>query len=178
MTNTVIGKTKTNIPVQGSDNMSNIADNITVASDGSTTIKGPLTVSEYEFDQDITLSSLPTGLNCNYAHARISNGKLNIVISLYAESGVTIESIQRIVGSVVGLSADILAKLHATGTSNFLDSKVVYGGNTTTSVNPISIVLTKEETYLSVALRIPSITTDELSIWRFEFNFILSKEEK
>src|SRR5574344_1754774 len=82
MANTVIGKTKTNIPVQGSDNMSSIADSIAADASGNVTTKGYIKPGAYELDEDLNIRGLPTGISTYYAHARVSNGKLSLVIFL------------------------------------------------------------------------------------------------
>ena len=48
---------------------------------GNLHVDGILQVDEYELDADIELTNLPTNLSKYFAHARISNGKLNIVLA-------------------------------------------------------------------------------------------------
>lgn len=141
--------------------------------DGNCSINGILTQGTFELDKEISVSSLPNNLNCNYAHARISNGKLNVVVALWAESGVTIPANQLYFGAVP-LSDSILAKLYPfKGTA--LDRKTILGGCTpVVSTNPVQMLIYKETSGVRMDIANPAITTTSLTSWRFEFNFILS----
>ena len=83
-----------------------------IVEQGALNIEGPLTIEKYEFDEDITLNLGENSLNPYYAHARVSNGKLNIVIALVHQTNA--ETINYDTGASVGaitLPANVLEKL-------------------------------------------------------------------
>jgi hypothetical protein len=154
--------------------IANIKDSSTgVKVPGDLVVDGTITQNTYELDKEISVSSLPNNLNCNYAHARISNGKLNIVVSLWAESGVTIPANQLYFGAIP-LSDSILAKLYPFKDA-LLDRKTILGGCTpVVSTNPIQMLVYKETSDVAMDIANPEITTTSVTSWRFEFNFMLS----
>jgi hypothetical protein len=159
--------------------IANIKDSPTgVKVPGNLVVDGTITQNKYELDQDITISNIPTGLNCNYAHARVSNEKLNIVISLYALEGSTLASSFQLNIGKLNLSSDILEKLYTIPNSTRLDIKNVYGGYVTGASEgffPITCEIGKLSDGLNVNVACKAFTSlPNTAIWRFEFNFILS----
>lgn len=128
----------------------------------------------YAFDEDISISSLPTGLYCHYAHARLSNGKLNIVVAFRSESG---EAISNMGSNQIGefkLPSNVLAKLvpyisvNLSTKSGYLTASTWQASGKTIlqvlkSIDGIRLNLTQE------AVSTVSSTGD----LRFEFNFLL-----
>ena len=94
-----------------------ISGNLSVT--GNTTISGTLTVNTFELDQDITISNLPSGLTCYYAHARVSNGKLNIVLAFGNAAGDAVVGGTGVTIGELSLTDAILNKLYPY-TSNLL----------------------------------------------------------
>lgn len=78
---------------------------------GNTTIDGVLKVNEYELDEDITISNLPTNMTSYFAHARVSNGKLNIVIALGLPSDTAVSNTAEVKIGELELPNSILVKL-------------------------------------------------------------------
>ena len=152
----------------------------TVTASGNVNVTGSLFVSgyirqlSYELDSDITVSNLPTGMNCYYAHARISNGKLNVVIALGSTSGNDIAaaaaveiasfSIPESVGQSLipysGTALDVQKK----DITSMLDSL-----NKPTRVG----ILKNSNTVLKVFLNQEAVTGVSINgVARFEFNFM------
>ena len=150
---------------------------------GSITISGNLTVigtvnqQTYELDQDITISNLPSGLTSYYAHARISNGKLNIVIGLGNSAG---DAVVGATGNLIGelvLSETILSKLYPF-VSNILYTKALTLD--TASAIPFAssgytcLRVDKEAGKLSFRLSQNTLeASTSTRVCRFEVNFIL-----
>ena len=80
---------------------------------GALNIEGPLTIEKYEYDEDIELDFGENSLEPYYAHARVSNGKLNIVIALaHTTDAETISlSTSDLLGSIA-LPENVLDKLY------------------------------------------------------------------
>ena len=156
----------------------------TIGGDASVTgdveIGGTLKVSEYELDQDITLSSLPSALTSYYAHARVSNGKLNIVIGLSLAAGVAINTDieDQLIGELA-LSDTILSELYPySATLLATDAKWLCYSNAKPFIAPKPIVvrIRKDTGKITFSLSQEAIAAIETytRVARFEFNFILS----
>lgn len=142
-------------------------------------LNGSSYVADYYANEgDIEISNLPTNVECSYAHWRISNGKLSVVIQLYVPSYVSISSAASVqigefdipqwafnrLNSIPGVTT-ILTKTQVFemySTANLSDNYhirfVKYG------VNTLQIYGTCFGT---------STTFPEVASARFEFNFIL-----
>jgi hypothetical protein len=117
---------------------------------------------------------MPANMNVNYAHVRLSNGKLNIVISIWANSGVAITETSKNIFNLE-LSNNIYNKLYPFSGVRLSKQVVFSNGLTTKDFLPITIETIKEAGYLKANIYIPPVSsTLSLSNWRFEFNFILS----
>ena len=156
------------------------AENGTFSSDvsvtGNLTATGYIKPGAYELDEDITLSNLPTGLLSYYAHARVSNGKLNVVVGFYnlANTAVSAASNQQI-GSL-SLSADVLSKLYPYVSDILtIETKYLTTLSGDLSDNPIAISITKTATGIKVYLSCSAIAafSGASRSSRYEFNFIL-----
>ena len=119
------------------------------------------TFSDGTIDKDIAISSLPTNLICNYAHARISNSKLNIVIALYSNNTGAIPQSLEIKVDTLGLISTILSQLYPT-IGGYLDAKVNLVGNastqSTSSLTAIGINVTKTASGLSFYIYHPQLS--------------------
>ena len=132
---------------------------------------------KFLLDEDITLSNLPTGLVSYYAHARISNDKLSIVLAFGVPSGDSVSAIGETEIGRINVSNDILSKLYPYIT-NVLDTRV---GQIVIVDSPYEVTaktlarIRKGDTYLSINLIQEAITAiSSTGIIRFEFNFLLS----
>ena len=152
------------------------------------TVGGVLTQGTYSVDSDITVnftSSAGGILQCYYAHGRVSNGKLSIVLAFYmpyqSGSTVTIPVFTNLLSNTtLAVDSDTYSKLYANPLGN-LDSKGVVGIKSGFGLGS-SLVLNcfKQTTNIlgftmQAPVAIPQPTTQLTDmIWRFEFNFILS----
>ena len=141
---------------------------------GNTTIKGVLKVEEYEYDEDIELDFGENHLSGYYAHARISNGKLNIVLGLLhtAEEESISVTLDQVFGSIT-LPAEILSKLYpaySTVLSRENINILSYAENVT-----LSLVLLKTETGINICCGQNTTLVFDASnyVGRIEMNFIL-----
>ena len=84
-----------------------------IVESGALNIEGPLSVQNYSFDGDIEIDFGENSLEAYYAHARVSNGKLNIVIALkHTTNAETINfSLDQEFGSIT-LPDEILSNLY------------------------------------------------------------------
>lgn len=143
--------------------------------EGDLSVGGVIKVNEYELDEDITLSNLPNGLQSYYAHARISNGKLNLVFAFWVETGVNISGQSLTVIGELALPTEVLAKLYPYS-SSFLASRIgklasAIVGETTAWTG---FRIDKEIGKITFALSQQAYTGDGYTKdLRFEFNFIL-----
>lgn len=147
--------------------------------DGNLNVNGTIKQVSYELDTDIAISGLPTNLNCNYAHARVSNGKLNIVLSLYslASTAVAESTINTNIGSIT-IPNSAGSMLYPFDTDVLERKRVVIGVGTSPNiyyaeVSVIKVSNTAIRFYLSYFSSIPS-TFAISRCARFEFNFVLS----
>lgn len=145
---------------------------------GNLTVEGVFKQNTYELDKGITISNLPNNLVSYYAHIRVSNGKLNLVIALYSPSDtVTTEITNPTSLAIVPLPSEILSHLYPY-VAPVLDKKRITAGlGNQTGTYQCEIDLSKNtnslEIYLAYLSAIPSSVTTSRN-WRFEFNFILS----
>lgn len=145
---------------------------------GNLEVDGILKVNEYELDEDITLSNLPTNLNCYYAHARISNGKLNIVLAFGVASGDNVSALtaETSIGSIT-LTSEQASKLYPY-VSNIVDTKVLQlaiADSPYLITSKTLIRLRKVDNNITISLIQEAISTmPSTGIARFEFNFLLS----
>ena len=160
-------------------------------------VAGTITQNTYELDTDITFdqwNGTTAGITPSlyYGHARISNGKLNIVIGVAltntTSAVVTMSNYDNFYGSIyLKLPQSVLSKLHpATSASPSIDSRNVtmgllkpIGGQ----INPYGTVksacsITKDVALSQLIFLIDTANGDIEAngglIARFEFNFILS----
>lgn len=151
-------------------------------------VGGVLTQGTYSVDSDITVnftSSAGGSLQCYYAHGRVSNGKLSIVIAFYmpykSDSTATIPAFANLLSNVtLAVDSDTYSKLHANPLGS-LDAKSVVGIKSGFALGPaLSLNCFKQTTNtlgfsMQAPVAIPQPTTQYNDmIWRFEFNFILS----
>ena len=144
----------------------------------------------YKLDQDIPImltdAYITAGFSKKYAHARVSNGKLNIVICLMCKHptnavyGILTNGDEN---NYIELPTDILSKFCPILADN-LTTKVEYCGTVFNDDGSIagttqqSIVGTIKKYsdrlswYLINGQNIPDSTTSNY-FWRFEFNFVL-----
>ena len=159
-----------------------LADKVSKTATGTQSIAsglavgGVITQGTYELDQDITISNLPTGINCSYAHIRISNGKLNIVLAFWrpAQTAVSATTFTEI-GSIA-LSSSVLSHLYPA-------YRTVLSTDTKTGEFPstygtcyMGIEIQKSTSFLVIGFvcDAQTILTSFENNWRFEFNYILS----
>lgn len=128
----------------------------------------------YAIDGDIEISGLPTGLYCYYAHARVSNGKLNVTIAFRSENG---EAISAIGSTQIGgfkLPAEVLAKLIPYAAVN-LSTK--YGNITSASWQASGktvLQILKDTDGIKINLTQEAVgTVSSTGDLRFEFNYLL-----
>lgn len=107
--NTVIGNTGSDtLTVTGASSFAGNVDvtgNVTASGDVTTdggasleetynVLSGAENVDDYFLNEgDITMENLPANLDCNYAHWRISNKKLSIVMSFFIARNATVSSV-------------------------------------------------------------------------------------
>ena len=143
---------------------------------GNLTTTGYIKPSAFELDYDITLSNVAQGLTAYYAHTRISNGKLSIVVGLYNVSSTPIdaETYQQV--GTIPLSADVLNRL-----TPFISDVLAADNKYLTSVTgdlsdkPITMTISKAASGLRLHLnnlQISAYAGGSRSV-RFEFNFML-----
>ena len=137
-------------------------------------VGGILKVDDYELDEDITISDLPEGLTCYYAHARVSNGKLNIVVAFNSTTNISITASSLTKIGTINVSSDVYNKL-IPYVSTVLATKYGFITSSNWQADGITKLQVKKdndvlELYLiqSAVLSVPG--TGDL---RFEFNFIL-----
>lgn len=155
--------------------------------EGNLTVNGILTQREYELDNDFTISFAPDAqeiLSCYYSHARVSNGKLSVVISLYMPSNSveqkTIPSYTSLFNNgVLSLPSTILDKIQS-APLNFIDIKSVSGQTSGYgTLGNLTLSCVKVTNGIAFQLQAPNDIVQSSSdygqsIWRFEFNFLLS----
>ena len=137
-------------------------------------VKGKIEQGSFSFDLDFKdgiNATLPANLMCNFAHARESNGKLNLVVALY-NTGI-VENITDIETSIdipeeVGskLYPALLDQLDAKN-QNFVTYSGIIGGQITCTI------IKNSNTKLSLSLSTSGQITQSNCLTRFEFNFIL-----
>jgi hypothetical protein len=162
--------------------IANIKDSPTgVKVPGDLIVDGTITPNKYELDQDIAWTSTVAGLTAGYSHIRISNGKLNIVLS-FSITGVTSvtggQAIYLTIPAAVGakLYPIIQKTLAATCYPSIiaLDSAGnIYGqreGFYACSIGKDS----NTSIYINMYNQASGMDDTKNHLCRFEFNFILS----
>lgn len=148
------------------DNSGNVEIGKKLHVDESATIEGPLEVNSYALDEDITISNLPTNLHCNYAHARVSNGKLNIVISLWKMNAISAVADDPKIATIP-ITSEIAEKLIPYNEARLTDSTLqMFGHNFNIHINKV----TNE---LQVLLDNEASEESGFSSARYELNFIV-----
>lgn len=147
--------------------------------DGNLQVNGVIEQNSWKFDTPIVIeSNLPSGVSCYYGHARVSNGKLNIVIALCANNTNIASSTDTSVVSLT-IPEEIGAKLYAFA-GQTLDSKVVsfhsIDDNDFLDYGDAKVKIDKaSNTSLNIRIFIKNTTTASYNCnCRAEFNFILS----
>ena len=155
---------------------------------GNLSVDGIITQKKFELDTELGLnfSAASKGIvSAYYTRARVSNGKLNLVIAITIPGNATTQ--QTIISgsslldySFLSIPSAILAKLHTTPLEN-LAAQVQTGiSSGLEQKQNIACAIVKAET--SIAFNLYNLDTIVQSadptygniIWRFEFNFILS----
>jgi hypothetical protein len=154
---------------------------------GDVIVNGTITQKTFLLDTDIpvTFSDDAKGIiSAYYAHARVSNSKLSLVIALYMPSNSveqkTINAFTQLIQSAsLTLPSSILEKLYPSPIGQ-LDIKSVVGQTKGyANAGGLTMTVNKDTSGLRFGL---AATTDivqgttelESAIWRFEFNFTLS----
>jgi hypothetical protein len=141
--------------------------------DGHLKVNGTIEQGSFSFDLDFKddiKAILPATLICNFAHARVSNGKLNLVVALYNTGIVenltdkeTSIAIPEEVGSK--LYPALLDQLDAKN-QNFVTYSGIIGGQITCTI------IKNSNTKLILSLSTSGQITQSNCLTRFEFNFI------
>lgn len=155
-------------------------------------VDGVLKQNTYELDSDfapiIDTVLSGDGFSCYYAHYRESNGKLNVVMAISALNPKSTHSETEKISANIILPTEVANKLHTitlSGSSNFLAAQNISAtiintdGSTpvpSQSDNMACYALLFEGTRLHLFANVNSTTTYKQLLWRFEFNFVLSKE--
>lgn len=130
----------------------------------------------YENEGDITISNLPDGLESYFAHWRVSNGKLSIVIGLSCTASTAVSSGTAEIGGIT-IPSWVGAKLEPYATVA-LASKVEHltSGRWSTTSNTIIQIVKSSNTYIYFNLLQEEIAASDVAAngdARFEFNFLL-----
>jgi hypothetical protein len=180
--------------------IANIKDSPTgIKVPGDLIVDGTITPNQYELDEDITMPAfvnVTDGVTGNfyYAHARVSNGKLSIVLALSLIP--TDTSVDHVLSKtynyastlyLLPLPSDVLAKLHPiNATTKQIAGQTLYCNNIYTDdaqypangVQAGAIVWKNEQgggIGIAVSVANGTIPAGTLGLnARFEFNFILS----
>lgn len=89
----------------------------------------------YAYEGDLSLGNLPANLYCNYAHYRISNGKLSIALSFYIPANATVAETAN--ASVINFNIP-----SSVGANLFTYNGQSYGNIANTMVSLVSITST------------------------------------
>lgn len=154
---------------------------------GNQTVMGYVKAGAYEFDDNliVTLSSELSGdgFSVYYSHARVSNGKLNIVIAISASKPTSAHSLQNGLDAVLtGLPTSVMDKLYANPTG-YLDVETKQASYIDSAYQPvlptavqdqIEYIVAKNPDNLQLISKMSTQANTGFMLWRFEFNFILS----
>ena len=135
-------------------------------------VDGTITQNSYVLDEDITVSNLPTNLNCNYAHARISNGKLNIVAAFWKSASIT-KSVEVQIGHI-SIPSWAGEKLYSPEAHRLIGAQKYQWPDTDSSASMLFLVIKSSNTTLDMSIIVDADSTSQFSIMRYEMNFILS----
>ena len=143
---------------------------------GNTTIDGVLKVNEYEYDEDIALNFGENDLSSYYAHARVSNGKLNIVIGLKHQTNaetITL-GLNQILGSIT-LPSEILSKLYPAFGDLLSRNGITLYSYTPSDNKTIQLLLSKTDNGIKIQSGGEQTITFTANNYegRIEINFIL-----
>ena len=180
--------------------IANIKDSPTgVKVPGDLIVDGTITPNKYGLDEDITMpafENVTDGVTGNfyYAHARVSNGKLSIVLALSLIPSDT--SIEHVLSKtynyastlpLLSLPSDILAKLYPinaatkqiAGQTLYCNNIYASSGQNATNSTQAGAIVWKEATSggIGIAVSVGNGTIPAGALGfnvRFEFNFVLS----
>ena len=142
---------------------------------GNLIVDGYIEPKEFELDEDITISSLPSGVQCYYAHARISNGKLSIVIALNCTGAVNVGALPNTKIGSLALSDDILSKLYPYVSSVLANQYGYLTSPSWQSTGMTKINILKDTNAINFYLsQVADSDVGGSGDVRFEFNFLLS----
>jgi hypothetical protein len=170
--------------------IANIKDSPTgVKVPGDLIVDGTITPNKYELDEDlgITLDSALTadGFSIYYQHARISNGKLNIVVAIKATNATATHQIYTGAAGHLSLPSSVLSKLYPVSAGNNVIATQTQGACVqsadgaaglpqTSLVSPVMMRIFKNPSDISFTAAFNTTASVNDQLWRFEFNFILS----
>jgi hypothetical protein len=164
-------------------------DDINVEIPGNLIVDGTITPNQYELDKDlgITLDSVLTadGFSIYYQHARISNGKLNIVVAIKATNATATHQIYSGTDGHLTLPSSVLSKLYPVSAGNSVIAAQTQGacvqsadGNVnlpeSSLISPVMMRIFKNPSDISFTATFNTTASVNDQLWRFEFNFILS----
>ena len=133
----------------------------------------------YEAEGDITISNLPTNISSNFAHWRISNGKLSVVLSFYALAGTYELNTNAIIGSIEipeWAFDKIIPVIQGGNATNRNIMNLIFASGSVVQSLPICVTLDKDSTNKVLRIYFTSYSSQTLSgpaIGRIEFNFTL-----
>lgn len=129
-------------------------------------------MEDYPLDEDITITTAQTNMTSYYAHARVSNGKLNIVLAFLANGDLT--ATDEKIGSI-NLPSTVLSKLYPYF-ERYLSTKTGYFNNYGTGnvAGRTTIQLRKTDSGIDIYMAQNQHSISANFDLRFEFNFLLS----